>query len=161
MGKTIIERLYEERLNNQGCLMKIVEYNNYDDIVVEFQDKYKAQVHTAYGHFVKGVVKNPYYPTSYGVGMIGNKYPVSINCKATREYVVWQGILKRCFDKNTKDKYPTYKDVTCCEEWLLYENFYEWLHAQENFDKWLNCGKWEWAVDKDILIKGNKTYEKD
>lgn len=39
---------------------------------------------------------------------------------------------------------------------MLYENFYEWLHSQENFEKWLN-GK-DWAVDKDILIKGNKVY---
>lgn len=158
MGAVAIKRLYEEKQNKQGSLMKIVEYNNYDDIVVEFQDEHNARVHTAYGHFLNGSVKNPYYPTSYGVGKIGNKYPVSINCKATKEYAVWQGILRRCYDEDFKSKHPTYKNVSCCSEWLLFENFYEWLHSQENFEKWLNGGKWEWAVDKDILIKGNKVY---
>ena len=38
---------------------------------------------------------------------------------------------------------------------MCFENFYEWLHSQENFDKW-NDDKW--TIDKDILIKGNKVY---
>ena len=46
--------------------------------------------------------------------------------------------------------------MTCCEEWLLYENFYEWLHNQENFNKWYSEDKWD--LDKDILKKGNKIY---
>ena len=39
---------------------------------------------------------------------------------------------------------------------MYYENFYEWLHGQENFEKWaqLNNG----AVDKDIIVKNNKIY---
>lgn len=44
-------RLGEEKLNNQGCLMKIVEYSKCDDIVVEFQDKYKCRIRTRYSHF--------------------------------------------------------------------------------------------------------------
>lgn len=42
----ILDRLGQEKLNNQGSLMKIVEYNNSSDIVVEFQDDYKARVST-------------------------------------------------------------------------------------------------------------------
>jgi hypothetical protein len=42
---------------------------------------------------------------------------------------------------------------------LSYENFYEWLHSQPNFDKWYN-GK-RWAVDKDIFVKRNKVYSPD
>lgn len=37
----IEKRLGQENYNNQNCLMKIVEYKNYDNIVVEFQDDYK------------------------------------------------------------------------------------------------------------------------
>lgn len=65
-------------------------------------------------------------------------------------------MLQRCYDIKYQNRYPTYQDVTCCNEWLLFENFYEWLHSQENFDKWYNGKRWE--VDKDILIKGNKLY---
>lgn len=157
--KQISERLGELKVSNEGSLMMIIKYNTVHDIVVEFQDEYKAQTHTNYGAFLKGQVKNPYHASIYGVGMIGSKYPVSINRKHTKEYVTWNNMLKRCFDKKYKERQPSYKDVTCCEEWLNYENFYEWLHSQENFEIWLNENKWD--LDKDILVKGNKTYSPD
>lgn len=136
--------------------MKIVEYKNSTNIKIEFQDKYKAKVYTVYSAFKKGEVKNPYHPNVYGVGMIGNKHPTNINGKQTKEYNIWREMLYRCSNKNLKEKHPTYKDAICCEEWLLYENFYEWLHSQENFDKWLKGDRWN--LDKDILIKNNKVY---
>lgn len=150
------ERMFEERMNYQNCIMRIVEYNNYDDIVVEFQDEYNAMVRTSYKHFANGDIKNPYYPSVYGVGIVGNKYFNWVDKKATKEYDTWKQMLRRCYDQKLKEKYTTYKDVTCCNEWLNYENFYEWLHNQPNFDKWYNGNKWE--VDKDILKKGNKVY---
>lgn len=154
MSKII--KLYEEKLNNQGSPMMIVVYNDQTDIIVEFQDKHKARVHTNYGNFRRGLVKNPYLPTVFGVGVIGTKYPVSINCIHTKEYTVWKSMLKRCYDQKTKKRNPYYKDIKCCEEWLNFESFCDWLHSQENFDKWLNGSRW--ALDKDILIKRNKEY---
>lgn len=153
-----VERLGMEKYNNQGCLMKIVEYNNATDIIVEFQDEYKAKIKSAWKEFSKGGIKNPYYPEVHDVGMVGNKCPTTINHQQIKEYESWCNLLQRCFSKNIKDKkrYSTYKDVTCCDEWLLYENFYEWLHSQPNFEKWLNGEKW--CIDKDILVKGNKIY---
>lgn len=152
-------RLGEERLNNQGCLMKIIEYNNVEDIVVEFQDEYKAKLHTKYGNFKRGIAKNPYYKSVYNIAMIGIKYPTSINGNNTKEYCAWTNIIKRCHDKKFKQAHPTYKDVTCCSDWLCYENFCDWLYKQENFDKWLNGDRWE--VDKDILYKKNIVYSPD
>lgn len=152
--KNPFEKIDEERLNNQNCPMRIVEYIDANNITVEFQDKYKAMVHTGYGNFKKGNVKNPYYTSVCGVGMLGEKYPAKINGKHTKEYKAWSAMLNRCFGKNYE--LPTYVGVICCEEWLLFENFYEWLHSQSNFDKWLNGDRW--ALDKDILVKGNKIY---
>lgn len=146
------ERLGEERLNRQGCLMKIVDYIDSKNIIVEFQDNYKARIHTEYYNFKNGVAKNPYHPIAYGVGMIGIKYPSNANGSSTKEYQTWKNMLRRCYG----DEQFAYRDVICCDEWLLYENFYEWLHSQENFDKWYNNKKWH--LDKDILIKGNKIY---
>lgn len=148
--------LNEERLNQNGCPMKIVEYIDNRNIVVEFQDEYKARAKTSYGNFKRGIVRNPYYPTVYGVGISGNKYPIVESGRPAKEYGTWRSILGRCFDEDVKKKQPTYKDVTCCEEWLNYENFYEWLHNQPNFTKWYNNDRW--AVDKDIFIKRNKLY---
>ena len=146
-------RLGEEKINNQGCLMKIIEYNRATDIIVEFQDKYKARVHTNYSCFIKGTVRNPYHKLIYNVATKGDKY-VNKNGEQTKEYSVWFQMIRRCFNKRERE--TTYKNVTCCDEWLNFENFYEWLHNQPNFDKWLNGDRW--ALDKDILIKGNKVY---
>ena len=55
-----------------------------------------------------------------------------------------------------KEENSTYQNAICCEEWLNFENFYEWLYSQSNFDKWYNGNRW--AIDKDILVKGNKVY---
>ena len=74
-------RFGEESLNNQGCLMKIVEYNNAHDIIVEFQDEYKTKIKTTYYEFETGKITNPYFPYVLGVGIIGNKYKSIFNGK--------------------------------------------------------------------------------
>ena len=136
--------------------MKIVEDNGSSDIVIEFQDGYKYRKRTIYANFQSGSIKNPYAPSVFGVGIIGNKYPVWENDKPTKEYSIWATMLKRCFYKKLKDKQPTYKDVSCCNEWLLFENFYDWLHNQENFWQWKSNKRY--ALDKDIIVKNNKVY---
>ena len=40
--------LKEEKFNNQGSLMKIFEYTDNRNIVVEFQDDYKFRTHMKY-----------------------------------------------------------------------------------------------------------------
>lgn len=150
------ERFGEVRKNNQGCEMKIVEYKNANKIKVEFNDKYKTIVSTRYEHFVNGDVTNPYHPSVYGVGISGNKYPIYRNNRNTIEYNAWRGIIQRCYDPLYRSKWKTYEDVKCCTEWLLYDNFYEWIITQENYEKWKSIKRR--CVDKDILIKGNKIY---
>lgn len=53
-------RIGEERLNNNGELMKIIKYNKAKDIIVEFQDEYKEIINTSYANFIKGKVENPH-----------------------------------------------------------------------------------------------------
>ena len=151
-----MSHLFEEKHNNQNCLMKIIEYSSYNNIIVEFQDEYRFRVNTNYGNFKLGCVRNPYHPTIYNIGVTGYKHPTKVNGKQPKEYRTWVQMLQRCYDNKLKEKQPTYKDVVCCDEWLNYENFYEWLESQDNFGKWLNG--YRWALDKDILIKGNKLY---
>lgn len=152
-----LNRLGEVRKMNCEDYAKIVEYNNARDIIVEFQDYYKTHIHTTYQNFLRGTIKNPYCPSVYGVGMIGTKYKICTNRIEIKEYITWYNMLKRCFDQGYKEKYPTYLNTICCNEWLCFENFYEWLHSQNNFNKWSNNKGW--SLDKDIIIKGNKIYE--
>ena len=136
--------------------MKIIEYNETRDIKIQFLDKYQYTINTTWQNFERGGVNNPYYATVYNIGIKGSKYPAKVEGIMTKEYDAWHNMLKRCYDNKWKEKHPCYENVICCEEWLLYENFYEWLHNQENFDRWLNGDRW--ALDKDILVKGNKIY---
>ena len=159
MKKKKLEELDLIKFNNNGEQMNIIQYNNYNDIIVEFQDNYKGHVHTTYSAFEKGNVRNPYKPNLCEVGITGNKYPTKINGIRLKEYVAWTSMLRRCYTKtyiNGENHYRRYEDKEICKEWLLYENFYEWLHKQENFEQWYQGTHWE--VDKDILLKNNNLY---
>ena len=64
-------------------------------------------------------------------------------------YTAWTGMLDRCLSTKFKDKNPTYKDVTCCEEWLTFSKFKSWMETQD----------WEGKqLDKDLLVYQNKIY---
>ena len=131
--------------------MKIVEYKNALDIVVEFQDEYKAKIHTQYGNFKKGQVKNPYYPYVFNVGYIGQgKY----THKTHKEiYQKWHQMIKRCYDPHYLNRKPTYRDVFVCDEWLCFQNFAKWYE-----DNYYKCNNEIMELDKDILVKHNKIY---
>lgn len=153
------ERLGSEIVNYQGCIMKVIDYINSDNVIIEFQDNHHEHIKTTWNTFKKGNVKNHYIPNICNIGMIGSKYPSVINGKRTKEYAIWNSMITRCYTKtiiNGENHYHRYEEVDICKEWLCYENFYEWMHSQSNFDKWILLDKG--AVDKDILIKGNKVY---
>ena len=159
------DRIGETNISNEGCVMKILEYNNCFDITVEFQDEHKYRVHTQYQAFKKGKCKNPFYPSVYGYGYLGidkeGNVPKIGELKdgkwcSTWEYNKWQGMLQRCFDNKLKDRYPTYKDVTCCDRWLCFANFLEDLEILKQEYNWNDDIKLN--LDKDILNKNNKIY---
>ena len=160
-----IDRTGKTNVSNEGCIMKIVEYNNRYDIVIEFQDEHKYRVHTQYKAFKKGNCKNPFYPSAHGHGYLGVdkegivpkisefKDDKRIN---TWEYNKWQNMLQRCFNNKCKEKYPTYKSVTCCKRWLCFANFLEDFEVLKNEYNWSEDEKLN--LDKDILHKNNKIY---
>ena len=150
------ERLGEEKYNKQGCLMKIVEYNKSSDIVVEFQDKRKERIRTTYKEFVKGSIKNHYHPTIYGVGCVGTKYHARTSNKIFKEYATWKNMLYRCYGESYGERYKTHRDATVCEEWLCYENFYDWIHEQSNAENFISGNNW--ILNRNIIIKDNDIY---
>lgn len=165
MNRNKTDRTGETNMSNEGCVMKIVQYNSRNGIIVEFQDEHKYRVHTNYQAFKNGQCKNPFFPSVYGHGYLGidkkGNVPKTSGLKDgktvnTWEYTKWMNMLQRCFDDKYKEKHSTYKNVTCCDKWLCFANFLEDLEIlkQEcnwNVDEKLN-------LDKDILNKGNKIY---
>lgn len=147
------ERLGEVRNNHFGTPMKIIEYNNFRDIIVEFQDEYKYQTHSRYDAFLDGRIKNPYDREIMGIACCGIQ---GLNHSHDKEYDTWRAMLTRCYDKTEKERHPTYKDVSCVDEWLNFDIFFNWIIQQENYLAWkedkLSC------LDKDILKRNNKVY---
>lgn len=87
----------------------------------------------------------------YGVGFdSGGIYPVmdSPNVKS-KCYNVWKDMLRRGYSESYKEKRPTYKDVNVCEEWHDYQSFATWFY---------NNYKDGYQLDKDLIVKDNKTY---
>jgi len=91
----------------------------------------------------------------YGVGINDWAGNVRVEGKDIKEYKLWQGMLQRCFDEKYKQKRQTYNDVTCSKDWLSMTQFIEDVSQMRGF------GLSGWALDKDILQKGNKLYSKD
>ena len=149
-------KIGEQSYNSEGYLMTIVEYKSNKEVVVRFENGYLTK--TDYNSFKKGLIRNRFAPSVWGVGIIG-ELKSGENYQHTKEYMTWKRMLERCFSDKWKTKYPHYKDTTCCEEWFYYPNFYNWIINQENYDEWLH-GKY-WALDKDIIKKGNQIYSPD
>lgn len=60
-------------------------------------------------------------------------------------YRRWLSMIKRCYSPVYHEEKPTYRDVTCCEEWLTFSNFKRWMEQQDWEDK---------ELDKDIIGDG-------
>lgn len=153
----------EQFISNEGCVFKIVEYNNSSDLVIEFQDEFKARVKTTYTHCQRGKVKNAYHKSICGVGYLGllpdrTRPKTTINGKAKREYRLWAGMLTRCYSAKCHEKNPNYKDCTVCDRWHCFTNFLEDLPLIEGYELWLNNPNQGVALDKDLKGNGSKLY---
>lgn len=85
----------------------------------------------------------------WGVGV--NDYEGCTKCAYVHlpSYHTWEQMLKRCYSETFHQKKPSYKDCSVCEEWWSFSNFKKWYDA--NYIE-------GYALDKDILVKGNKVY---
>lgn len=139
-------------INNQGCTLIIVKYNNSTDVLIEFQDKHKHKMQAKRANILSGSVRNPYHPVFFGVGYSGfGEYKPTIDGEKTPEFVAWRNMMKRCYCQKFHDKYPTYIGCTVDERWHNFQNFAEWYVNQVGYDK-------GYHLDKDLLIQGNKVY---
>lgn len=109
----------------------------------------------------RGKVADKLKPTYLGVGILGNTCTKNLeNNKHCKEYILWSGMLDRCYDEKYSNAKPTYKDCTTSDMFRKYSFFYEWCEKQVGFNSKDDKGK-PFALDKDILIKGNKFYSEN
>lgn len=141
-----IDRAGEESVNRQGCKMRIIKSFSSANNTVEFESG-NRKYNISYRWFKLGLIKNPCHPSVEGVGYEGvGDYSFENNPKP---YKIWSNMLKRCFNLSFKHKHANYEKATVSEEWHNFQNFAKWF--EENYIEGT-------ALDKDLIIKGNKTY---
>ena len=102
-------------------------------------------------------IENPYEKRYYGIGYLGEgKYKSRENGKITRVYRVWHNMLTRCYNEKYHEKQPTYIGCEAYEEWHNFQNFGDWY-----YENYYEVEGERMALDKDILVKGNKIYSPD
>ena len=149
--KDCVGRVYKSL--NSGDF-KVLKYNGARDVEIQFVST-NFETSVELGNIRNGKVKDPYLPSVCGVGILGTKYPINEGGVLTKEYVLWTGMLERCYSNTYKKKRPTYEGCEVSENFKYYEYFYEWCNKQIGF------GVEGWHLDKDLLIKGSKVYSEN
>ena len=88
-----------------------------------------------------------------GVGYNDGTYPAV----KTKEHSLWRSMLSRCYTERNLLLKPTYRGCSVSDNFKDYTYFYEWCNSQIGF-KTYDENKRMFALDKDLLHKGNKVY---
>ena len=131
----------------------ITDYISAKEVKVRFLDS-GTEVITAAKEIRSGGIRDHLAPTVFGVGYLDGCRGY-VNNKATVSYRRWFGMLARCYDEYTQRVQPTYKDCTISETFKSFAMFDKWANSC------VGSEKNKWALDKDILVKGNKVYSED
>lgn len=142
----------EKHITNEGYEVEIIEYFSIRNCTIKFIDG-SILYNIFYQNLKNGQVKNFNHKTVYKIGYFGYGIHKSRdNRKQSKKYTTWRSMIERGYNISYKEKYPTYKDCTVDERWHNFQNFAEWF--EENYVE-------DFELDKDILVKGNKTYSSE
>lgn len=134
------------RTSHGDC--KIIEYNGWDSVIVQFNDGYTKKVQVA--QLRSGQIRNPYYPSVEGVGYLGEgSHNASDENGSTKVYSIWNSMLRRCYVQKQQERQPSYIGVEVCEHWHNFQNFAAWFESNK-IDGWV--------LDKDLLSNEKKLY---
>ena len=96
----------------------------------------------------RGKVKDPYLPTIYGVGYIGEYTNIRSNLTL---YKTWHSMMSRCYNQNDKD-YNAYGNigVRVCDRWHCFENYFDDVQKLPNYELKVKYPS-KYQLDKDYL----------
>ncbi len=91
-----------------------------------------------------------------GVGVSEKgKHLRTIGRKRTKEYILWQGMLERCYSAKLHARYPSYIGCEASDNFKNFQYFAEWCQSQIGFKSK------DYQLDKDVVFKGNRLYSED
>lgn len=137
----------------EGGSVVVLEYRGCNEILIQHQDSHEYICVAQAKELRVGGIKNPFYPSVYGVGYVGvGQYRVSVGGKHMRPYVVWKSMMSRAYCKNFQKSNQTYTGCSVAKVWHNYQKFAAWYEKQPNayldgFD-----------LDKDLIVFGNRVY---
>ena len=135
----------------------VLEYNGALSVDVKFIDTGYTTT-TRVEDLNNGTIKDYLKPSVFGVGILGA--PNKTKGGLSKEYTIWCRVLERCYDGKRHKNYQTYEQCTVSDNFRHFLYFEEWCEAQVGFSSKDGKGK-PFALDKDILLKGNKIYSED
>lgn len=153
------DKLGRKQMSTEGYELEVIGYRNDKDMDVRINDEHETVYESVkFWDFKSGAIRNPYHPTVFGVGYLGVKRGQASQLIKGKKLSkkcsnLWRGMLSRCYDPYTMNKYLAYINVTVCNEWHNYKNFTKWF-----LDNYYEIENENTELDKDILIKGNTTY---
>lgn len=136
----------------KGGTIEVLRYENREKIYIKHNDLHAHCMWTRKDAIEKGMVKNPYFKSVEGVGYFGvGRFKTTEGGKLNEEYSAWRSMLSRCYNENSRKKYPTYAGCTVHEDWHNFQVFAEWYTRELGYRR-------GYHLDKDILFRGNKEY---
>lgn len=115
---------------------------------VKFKDWYGYECIVSRSYARSGI-SNPFRKVYSKVGYRGVGEYDSVNAQTI--FTLWSNMLTRCYDERVRERALTYAECTVVDEWHNFQTFAKWCLSQPQW----GLG---WYLDKDILVKGNKTY---
>jgi hypothetical protein len=150
--KIIVGQTYT---SSKGLDFVVKEVNSATNIVVRFLEPFQYTTKTTAYSIRKRIISNPMEKTIAGIGFIGvGKYSSSRTNIGNSMFERWYSIFRRVHLETSSLGNKSYHDASICEEWHNFQNFAQWMVDQNLQDK-------SWHLDKDLLVKGNKTYGPD
>lgn len=155
----VLKDILGKRFKSQRFgVFEVIGYLNNTSVTVKFVSSGYITT-TSLDLVRKGRVIDKMSPSVCGVGVVGQKR-VSNNGVKECEYNIWHNLLKRCYSEDYHSRCSTYRECEVSDNFKYYPYFKEWCNKQVGFNAADASGK-RFALDKDILVKGNKIYSEN
>lgn len=143
-----------ELIQTRQGVIKVLEYNGYNNILVEFQDDFGYRKIVQKRDLLNGSIANPYYKNKNG-GYLGVMYGVATKHPLFNR---WDRMMARCYNKRDNN-YKTYGavGVVVCDRWHNFSNYVDDVCKMDRYDELVKNSK-DWNIDKDLLSGENKIY---
>lgn len=115
--------------NNYGSVIILSKTHRTDYYTVQFLDTGTVKDFRGY-QILNGCIRDPYAKDVCGVGCTGD---IKTKGKYKTYYSIWHGMICRCYDEKNK-RYDAYRNVSVCDRWLVFENFYNDACSLDGYD---------------------------